>query len=638
MSFLAGIVHTGISATQTEKDTFCLQEMASLLQKASSPAAAPYISADENNGTAFLFPPGRKNILPEELPYTILLDGYILNKKELAELLSGKGIHLTGNSDEELLARLFREYGTRMWEKLSGSFAIAVFDRENRKLYLIRDRLGSRALFYFCTPEVTVFAGSMGALKKHCSFPGDFEEQSLWDFLSLQYVPEGTIYRNVRKLLPGSFAEISFADRCFSVTKKYWKADFSVKETFSYSDACRCLRELLFSSVEKHLSTMPEDAEKGIFLSGGVDSCIIGGICAKLYKGDLNVFSMGFDEAIYDEREQAEINFRHIKNLASGKMKHFVSPVPADTLPTLLQLAEDYGSPYADASLLPTSLLCAFAKENNTSFAFCGDGADELFGGYERYLAMRYLYKCDILPALLRDRFALLLLSLLPESSERGLPARAKRFLQAMRMSGKERYFSMITHVKEEDKKRVEGRLLKEATLQPTLENFDRFGLLTQGTSREKSEWCSEFDLANYLANDCLVKMELASSNAFLDVRSPFLQNDIVDFAMKLPYSFKEKGGIRKKILCDAFADLMPKGLARRKKRGFGVPVAAFLRKEWKECTEKILLQGDLVKRGFFDENGIKSLLQEHCSAKRDHSYLLLSLMMAEESLKKKER
>ena len=119
---------------------------------------------------------------------------------------------------------------------------------------------------------------------------------------------------------------------------------------------------------------------------------------------------------------------------------------------------------------------------------------------------------------------------------------------------------------------------------------------------------------------------------------SKVLQNDGVDFALKLPYSFKEKGGIRKKILCDAFADLMPKGLARRKKRGFGVPVAAFLRKEWKECTEKILLQGDLVKRGFFDENGIKSLLQEHCSAKRDHSYLLLSLMMAEESLKKKER
>ncbi|MBR2905264.1 MAG: hypothetical protein IKC08_05130, partial [Lentisphaeria bacterium] len=215
---------------------------------------------------------------------------------------------------------------------------------------------------------------------------------------------------------------------------------------------------------------------------------------------------------------------------------------------------------------------------------------------------------------------------------------RAKRFLQAMRMSGKERYFSMITHVKEEDKKRIEGRLLKEAQLLPTLENFDHSGLLTKGTSHERNEWCSEFDLANYLTNDCLVKMELASTNAFLDVRSPFLQNDIVDFAMKIPYSYKEKGGIRKRILCDAFSDLMPKGLARRKKRGFGVPVAAFLRKEWKETAEKILLQGDLVKRGFFDEKGIKLLLQEHYSTKRDHSYLLLSLMMAEESLKKKER
>ena len=638
MSFLAGIVHTCVSSGQKENDTFCLQEMASLLQKASSASFPPYIAADENKGSAFLFPPGRKNILPEELPYTILLDGYLLNKKDLTELLANKGISLSGNSDEELLARLFREYGIQMWEKLSGSFAIALFDWEKKKLHLVRDRLGSKALFYFCTPEVTVFAGSMGALKKHSSFPGDFEEQSLWDFLSLQYVPEGTIYRNVRKLSPGSFAEISFADRCFSVTKKYWKADFSVKENFSYPEACSSLRELLFKSVEKHLSSMPEEAGKGIFLSGGVDSCIIGGICAKLYKGDLKAFSMGFDEAIYDEREQAAVNFNHIKNFASGKMEHFISPVDAETLPILLQLAEDHGSPYADASLLPASLLCSFARTNNVSYAFCGDGADELFCGYERYLAMRYLYCCDLLPSLLRDRFALLLLSLLPESSERGLPARAKRFLQAMRMSGKERYFSMITHVKEEDKKRIEGRLLKEAQLLPTLENFDHSGLLTEGTSNERNEWCSEFDLANYLTNDCLVKMELASTNAFLDVRSPFLQNDIVDFAMKIPYSYKEKGGIRKRILCDAFSDLMPKGLARRKKRGFGVPVAAFLRKEWKETAEKILLEGDLVKRGFFDEKGIKLLLQEHYSTKRDHSYLLLSLMMAEESLKKKER
>ena len=132
--------------------------------------------------------------------------------------------------------------------------------------------------------------------------------------------------------------------------------------------------------------------------------------------------------------------------------------------------------------------------------------------------------------------------------------------------------------------------------------------------------------------------MEQASTNAFLDVRSPFLQNDVVDFAMKLPYSFKEKGGVRKRILCDAFSDLIPRGLARRKKRGFGVPVAAFLRKEWKETAEKTLLQGNLVKRGFFDENGIKILLQEHYSTRKDHSYLLLSLMMAEEALKEKER
>ena len=138
MSFLAGIVHTCVSSGQKENDTFCLQEMASLLQKASSASFPPYIAADENKSSAFLFPPGRKNILPEELPYTILFDGYLLNKKDLTELLANKGISLSGNSDEELLARLFREYGIQMWEKLSGSFAIALFDWEKKKLHLQR--------------------------------------------------------------------------------------------------------------------------------------------------------------------------------------------------------------------------------------------------------------------------------------------------------------------------------------------------------------------------------------------------------------------------------------------------------------------------------------------------------------------
>lgn len=637
MSRIAGVVYGGEFPYEKEVTEGALMKMFSAMQGKNLPPEKSLSYTVAPDGEYGFAAPGKKETFACFYDrYHVVMDGYILNGKELQKELEEKGGFSGAGSTNELIASLYRQYGKECWKKLDGSFVIALYDRKEKKLFLVRDPVGSRGLFFFCTASGLAFAGSPGVLQEHEAFPEVLEEQALWDFLSLQYVPEGTIYRNVRKLLPGSFAEISFSHRCFCVIRKYWTADFSVKETFSYREGCERLRQILFQSVEKHLCSMPGCGEKGIFLSGGVDSCIIGGICAKLYGGDLKVFSMGSEAVSYDEREQAAINFRHIENLREKKMEYFVELAGSSSLPLLREILDNYGSPYGDSSLLPASLLCALAAEKGCSTAFCGDGADELFGGYERYLAMRYLASTDeILPEFFRNGFASLCLSLLPESGERGLPARAKRFLRSMKMSGKERYFSMISHVSEKDKERIAGEgILKEKCIS-TLENFDPRYHLEHGTSPDKREWPSEFDFAHYLADDCLVKMELASEHSLLDVRAPFLQKDVVEFALKLPYSFKEKDGFRKRILCDAFADLMPPGLARRKKRGFGVPVAAFFRGEWKEIVEKELLEGFLVKKGCFNNSGIREILQEHCRNKKDHSYLLFSLLMAEFALRK---
>lgn len=569
----------------------------------------------------------------------VLLDGTILNKKALSDMLRKKNAEYTSENTEELLWLLYEKRGELFWEKLEGHFAFALYDGRKKLLYLVRDRLGSRNIYYFNTPSFTVFASSPAMLKKHPAFPDIVDKQSLWDFLSLQYVPSGTIFQDVRKVPPGAYAKISLQERTFSCVKKWWKMEYIPQTLLSFPEACSQLRKLLFSAVEEHLESMESKGGegKGIFLSGGVDSAIIGAIASKIAKRDLKVFSMGFEESSYDERNQAAVNFQYMKNLSEKTLTHFVRVVPEKNSFALLEkLAGVYGEPYADASLLPTALLCAFAREEGCRCALCGDGADELFGGYERYLAMGYLEKMDmILPAwgkkLLLSSGRILLAG---KGGERGMRARGKRFLESMAKNGKERYFSMICHTKEEDKKSIAGELLKDPAIYSTIENFDPAGVLERSSAKKIKECASLFDLANYLPNDCLMKTERASENVFLDLHAPFLHNSIVDFSLKLPYAYKEEYGYRKKILGETFSDLLPPGLARRKKRGFGVPLASFFRNGWKEETLKRLLEGELVEKGYFSSGGIEKLMKAHLEGKKDNSYLIFSLLMAELSLK----
>ncbi|MBR2364859.1 MAG: hypothetical protein IKA79_06625 [Lentisphaeria bacterium] len=638
MSRIAGTVHVLAGEREREEEKTLLSaffsgytEEKKVLHKIYSFSCGAYGKELQQDEREFF--PGEN-----EKDSFVLLDGFILNRKPLCELLRDKGTTPYSGTPEELLLLLYRLLGENAWEKLEGSFAFALYDGRKKLLYLVRDRLGSRNIYYFNTPVKTVFASSPGMLKMDKDFPDTVNEQSLWDFLSLQYVPSGTVFRDVRKILPGAFAKISFEDRTFCTVKKWWKIDFSQKDPCNFQESCAKLRDLLFTSVENHLTSIPDNREKGIFLSGGVDSAIIGGIASKIAGRDLKVFSMGFTENAYDEREQAQINFRYMKSISGKSLTHFIRPVTQEnTFSVLEKLASSYGEPYADASLLPTTLLCEFAKEQCCSLALCGDGADELFGGYERYFAMGCLDKIDrLLPLWCRRLlFASGRIFFTGRGGERGIRARGRRFMESMEKSGKERYFSIICHTKEESKKIIAGNRLKEAALTPTIGNFDPAELLEHGTGAELKERASEFDLANYLPNDCLMKAERASKNAFLDVRAPFLHEKIIDFSLHLPYSFKESSSYRKKILCETFADLLPEGLARRKKKGFGVPLAAFFRQGWKEDTARTLLEGCLVKNDFFDADGIGKILKEHNEGKRDHSYLIFSLLMAELSLKK---
>ena len=361
----------------------------------------------------------------------VTFNGEIFNYRELRQDLSARGHRFKTGSDTETLVHLYEEYGTAMTSHLEGFFAFALYDAAKRKFLLVRDRAGIKPLFYFRTERNLVFASTVSALKEHPEFPAEYDPQALWDFLSLQYIPQGTAYRTVKELQPGSVLELDLPDKTPKVSR-YWRPDYVPKLDISYADACRELEKRVRQAVADRLIA---DVPLGIFLSGGVDSTIVAGLAAELVDSPLRCYSIAFREKVYDEREYAAENAQWVRQFAKHGLEHRIREVDPCDIAIPDRLIREYGQPFADAALIPTSLLSAFAREEVT-VALGGDGADEMFRGYERYIAMRYLARFDWIPESIRAPLFRLFCALLPAGGERTKSARAKRFFKGAACSG----------------------------------------------------------------------------------------------------------------------------------------------------------------------------------------------------------
>ncbi|MBO4632052.1 MAG: asparagine synthase (glutamine-hydrolyzing) [Lentisphaeria bacterium] len=545
----------------------------------------------------------------------VTFNGEIFNYRELRRELAAKGHDFRTESDTEILVHLYEEYGPELTRHLDGFFAFALYDAERRKLLLVRDRAGVKPLYYFQTPQTLVFASTVSALKRHPEFPAEYDRQALWDFLSLQYIPQGTAYRGVKRLEPGSILEFTLPAAV--KMERYWKPDYEPEWDIPYEEACRELDKRVRKAVADRLIA---DVPLGIFLSGGVDSTIVAGLAAEMVDTPLRCYSIAFREKAYDERDSAAENAAWIRQFARHGLEHKIREVNPCDIAIPEQRIREYGQPFADASLIPTSLLSAFAREEVT-VALGGDGADEMFRGYERYIAMRYLAKTDWIPEYVRQPLFQLACALLPSGGERGKSARMKRFLQAAASSGAARYLNIVSHTDELLKRSFCGDFFEG--IRPTLEQFDPEHCFDQLSD------IAEFDFHTYLPGDILTKADIASMSASLELRSPFLDWHVIEFATRLPVHYKEHRGYRKRILCDTFAKYLPSGLNRRRKRGFGVPLASWFRNEWKELPRERLMQGEGVKLGVFSASGLEKLIAGHLAGK-DYSYALYSALMLE--------
>ncbi len=568
---------------------------------------------------------GGQPICNEDATLWVVCNGEIFNYRSLRSMLLERGHQFRTQSDTEVILHLYEECGSAFLQHLDGFFAFALYDTKLGFMMLARDRMGIKPLYCYRDSNHFAFASSINALKQLPFVKLHLNEQAIWDYLSLQYVPDGTVYKHIRQIAPGTFFTFhSEGPRRHFQKLSYWSPEFTKKTAQPYGEACAELAKTVSASVRDRLIA---DVPLGVFLSGGLDSAIIAGLAAEQMECPLKCYTIGFEDQSYDERERACATAAHIGKFARYGFEHRVKVVNPCDFESLSFLVKQFGEPFADASMIPTYLLSRFAREEVT-VALSGDGADELFGGYERYLALRYLGKFDTVPEAIRRPLFRLAAAMIPEiGNERQKWARARRFLRGAASSGAERYLGILSRADETLKRAVCGKVFDY--VHPTLETFTE-EFYGKAFSANPSERASEVDLLSYLREDILKKVDVASMSASLEVRSPFLDYKVVKLSCLYPYEFKEKDGVRKRILADAFAKYLPEGLARRPKRGFGVPLAAWFRNEWRELLRARLLDGVCVQKHIFTRSGLERILNAHLEKKADYSYLLFSALVLE--------
>ena len=564
---------------------------------------------------------GHQPIFNEDGTVVAILNGEIYNHLELRCELQKKGHCFTTESDTEVLVHLYEEFSESFVSQLQGMFAFAVYDCRRHRLLLARDRLGQKPLFYFVSHDMLVFASELSGLLVHPAMEKELDITAISDYLSLLYVPEPlTIYRHVRRLPPACTMTFSI-DAPQPVIQSYWQLDFSQKAAhINFQDASAQLRTLVENAVRKR---MLADVPLGVFLSGGLDSAIIAAVAAQIRAPEAcDAYTIGFADASYDERTAARATAAAISHLPGMNLHHHELEVAPADFNLLRKLIRHFGQPFADASMLPTFLLSQFTRTGLT-VALSGDGADEIFGGYERYIAMRMFHSMQRLPSLPLYMFKAFA-AILPDSGERTFCGRLRRLSRLFAHTKENAYFSLLNRCPASIRQNIFGPRLRD-----TANNALPFAEIEKTlTSKDLTERCSELDIHTYMPGDVLTKVDIASMACALEVRSPFLDHELVEFAAALPWDFKLHGNDRKHILKAAFADLLPSEILNRRKRGFGIPLAAWLRTTWRKQAEESLFEGPLISEGFIERKPLIEIWNAHQSRHSDYSYLLWTLLM----------
>jgi asparagine synthase (glutamine-hydrolysing) len=570
---------------------------------------------------------GRQPMANEDETIWIVFNGEIYNFPSLREQLLGAGHRFRSRTDTEVLVHGYEEWGIELVEKLNGIFAFAIWDSRQQLLHLARDRFGVKPLYYCKKGPRLLFASEIKSLFCDPALERELDLEALLAYVKFRYCPEPfTLFKSVRKVLPGHV--MTFHGET-AATKRFYELTFQESaDPKAEANWARQLRDLLFTAVRRQ---MISDVPVGLFLSGGVDSGGLLAIAQSFKNEPLTTFTIGFRRE--DQRFEGQPDdIRYARELARRfKTDHeeiILEPKIVDLLPKVIWHLDD---PIADPAGITSYLICQAARQRGTKVLLSGQGGDEVFCGYPWHLAVQISRYYDRLPKRVRSLLEQLL-ARLPAAKGGPLTAtfrRLRKFSSSASLDFEERLIGFLSYASGENLRGLFGEQYG-ASIQSGLPERTHWELLKRSSRWHYVNRMLHLDMGTFLPSLNLAYTDKTSMAFGVEVRVPYLDNEIVDFMARVPPELKMRRTVRKYLMKQALHGLLPRHILNRKKAGFGAPIRTWIVSDLKEMIGDLLSETHLKHRGFFNPAYVHKLIQENASGRHDYNYLIYSLLCFE--------
>jgi asparagine synthase (glutamine-hydrolysing) len=569
------------------------------------------------------FENGAQPIPNEDETIYLICDGEIHNFRELKEELEKRGHKFRTESDVEVILHLYEEKGVECINRLNGAFAFAIWESKEKRLLLAHDAVAGRPINYTIKDGRLIFASQIKPILGIKGIERNPDYIGIHHYLTYQYVPAPfTAFSEIKKLPSGHYL---ICERGDIKIKQWWDINYLEKTSLSIEKIKEKIIELITEATKLRLIS---DVPLGVFLSGGIDSSAVVAIMASLINTPIKTFSIDFEVKSFSEINYARKIASHFKC-----DHHEFTLTPQICKELIPKIVWHYEEPFADSSAIPTFYVAQKAKEHGIKVILNGDGGDESFGGYERYVAMKIFTSYQKIPTFIREGIRRIF-ALIPQPQTSGnIIRRIQRFTNAASSPGESLYARLICHFTNEQKNKLYSEEFKEA-----IKGVDSERIIIDSYARAKAtNWVEKtqyVDVNNYLPDAMVVKMRVATAANSIAPRAPFLDPNVMKFAASIPPHLKvkirNKAKATKYILREALSGLVPKEILQRGKMGFGVPISFWLRKELKEDLREAILGDSARQRPYFNLREVQRLFDEHMSGRTDHSYRLWNLFMLE--------
>jgi asparagine synthase (glutamine-hydrolysing) len=565
-----------------------------------------------------LRPEGRQPMANEDNTIEIVFNGEIYNFAEHRKWLISRGHQFRSRTDTEVIIHLYEELGVECLKLLRGMFAFAIWDAHKQLLFLARDRLGKKPLYYYFDGHRFLFGSEAKAILADPCVAREPDPQALDYYLSFGYIPApfGAL-KGIRKLPPAHY--LTFERGRLDV-RRYWQVHYLPKLNISEREACEQILERLTDAVKVRLIS---DVPLGAFLSGGIDSSTVVALMSQLASSPVKTFSIGFREPKYDETQYARVIARKFNT------DHHEFTVEPDATAVLEKLVWHYDEPYADSSALPTYYLSKMTRDYVT-VALNGDAGDENFGGYRRYLLLLLTQYLSTMPAPVR--------SIVGSAARVGdrlfgaaspVATKLRKLATALATDPRRSYAGMMTHFDVSSRRSLySGDFVRNVSGDAAEQLV--LGLYDNSDADHIVDATLNVDLDLYLPNDLLVKVDIASMAVGLEARSPMVDHEFVEFIARLPARFKISGITLKAIFKKALKKVLPAQILNRSKMGFGVPLDEWFRGQLSEYLHDNLLSSQALGRGYFERSAVEHLIDAHVGGVSNHQHQLWTLLMFE--------